>query len=329
MLTTPLRLIGTLLLLPALAIAQGHSPKHFVFFGRDRARIHEAAFLENPGVAGAQLKYTWRELEPERDRYDFRAILDDLAWLDGHGKRLFIQLQDVSFADVEWIVPDYLLTDPTFHGGVVHKTDGGGFAARRWDPAVRERFTRLLGALGTAVDGRIEGLNFAETALGYDDTTQFHSSGFAYDIYAQAVRDIMTAARSAFPRSRVIVYANFMPGEWLPGDDHGYLRGVYAHAERIGVGVGGPDLRPNRPAQRHHSLTLIAARPAGIVAGLAVQDGNLADTDRATGQRVTVEGLVAYARDTLRLDYLFWGTEEPYYSAEILPYLERQGGRRK
>ncbi len=32
-------------------------PTHFVFFGRDRDRIHDSAFLANPHIAGAQLKY--------------------------------------------------------------------------------------------------------------------------------------------------------------------------------------------------------------------------------------------------------------------------------
>jgi hypothetical protein len=59
----------------------------------------------------------------------------------------------------------------------------------------------------------------------------------------------------------------------------------------------------------------------GTVAGLAVQDGNLADVDRRTGERVTVAELAAYARDPLHLDYVFWGTEEPYWSDEVLPYL--------
>ena len=53
------------------------------------------------------------------------------------------------------------------------------------------------------------------------------------------------------------------------------------------------------------------------MAGVAVQWGNFDDMDR-----VTVEDLCAYARDVLHLDYVFWGTQEPYYSKEVLPYLE-------
>ena len=54
---------------------------------------------------------------------------------------------------------------------------------------------------------------------------------------------------------------------------------------------------------------------------MAVQDGNLAEPDPATGVSVTVEALYRYAVDRLRLDYIFWGIEEPYYRRNVLPYL--------
>lgn len=71
-------------------------PQNFVFFERERQRISEPAFLANEAIAGAQLKYTWRELEPERGRFELQPLLDDLAFLERHGKRLFVQLQDVT-----------------------------------------------------------------------------------------------------------------------------------------------------------------------------------------------------------------------------------------
>lgn len=304
------------------------SPQHFVYFGRDRARIRDSAFLRNPHIAGAQLRYMWNELESARDQYTFPALLEDVALLERHGKRLFIQLQDVSFNDTARVVPDYLRTDPAFGGGVARKYEDehsptrlDGIVARRWDPAVRARLAKLLDTLGGVLDGRIAGINLAETSIGFGESGRFHPSGFTYESYANAIKSLMTSLRSAFRRSDVIVYANFMPGEWLPENDRGYLRSVYAHADSIGVGVGGPDLLPYRPGQRKHSLPLIAARRRGIIAGVAVQDGNLAEKHRGTGKRITVEELVRFATDTLRLNYIFWGNEEPYYSKEILPYL--------
>jgi hypothetical protein len=306
-------------------------PAHFIFFNVDRERIAEVSFLEHPGITGAQLKYTWRELESERDRYALEPMLADLAFLERHGKALWVQLQDVSF-DERVNAPDYLRA-PEFGGGVARKyesgADGaaprfGGWVTRRWDAAVQVRFARLLEAIADAADGRLAGITLPETSIGFGDDATRWPAGYSYAAYVKGITANLTAARRAFRRSTVMQYANFMPGEWLPGDDHGYLRAVYAHAATIGAAVGGPDLMPNRPGQRNHSLALIAARPRGVLAGLAVQDGNLAETDPATGMPVSAEALLAYATGTLRLDYLFWGVEEPYYSRDVLPLLRKR-----
>lgn len=334
--------VGAALVIGAPSVASATQaavpdPRHVVFFNLERDRIRQPGFREIAAIAGAQLKYTWRELEPERDRYDFARLQDDLAYLERHGKLLFVQVQDVSFEDGIVNVPPYLLTDPEFGGGVARKYrfDGDdestaasdGWVARRWDPAVRRRFHRLLQALGNAFDGRLAGVTLAETAVDFGESGALHPAGFTVEGYVESVKATMTAARAAFPRSSVIVYANFMPGEWLPWTDRGYLRSVYRHADRVGVGVGGPDLLPHRKGQRDHSYPLIAARAPGTVAGVAVQWGNLDERNPATGERVTVIELVRFAREELRLDFIFWGTQEPHYSREILPYLRRSPAR--
>lgn len=306
-------------------------PANFVYFGLDRHRITESQFYEQQGVVGAHLKYTWKELEPERDRYEFEGIRRDLAMLERRGKQLFIQLQDVSFDTARINVPDYLVDDPEFNGGAaLHYGDHGdgrpvaeGWVSRRWDPAVRERFDGLFVALAAEFDGRIAGLNLPETSIGFGGDSELEPPGFSNEAYFEAIKHLMSSARAAFSESAVIIYANFMPGEELPDEDRGYLKGVYAHADQIGMGVGGPDLLPNRWFQRQNSLPLIAARAPGTMAGVAVQWGNLEDTNRQTGERVSVQRLYTFARDTLRLDYIFWGTQEPFYSADILPFLEK------
>ena len=301
-------------------------PRHFVYFGLDHDRIAEPGFLTHDRIAGAQLMFTWKQLEPERDRYDLTELRQRLAFLDRHGTRLWIQLQDVSFGE-HVFVPEYLRTDTAFHGGAARKYEGdgeqarfNGWVARRWDATVRARFIKLLEALGREFDGKIEGLNIPETAISFDNPS-FRPAGFTNEGYAAAIRETTAAARRAFSHSCVVVYANFMPGEWLPGDDKGYLKSVYAHAANVGAGVGGPDLLPHRRGQQNHSLALIASRPRGVVAAVAVQDGNLAEENPATGARVTVAELYRFARDRLRLDYIFWGIEEPYYSRDVLPFL--------
>jgi hypothetical protein len=187
---------------------------------------------------------------------------------------------------------------------------------------VRARFFRLLDTLGRAFDGRIEAIVLPETAIG-GAIPSLRPSGFAYDGYVAGIKEIAKAARRAFPRSCVILYANFMPGEWLPQTDKGYLRAVYAYVDSIGAGIGGPDLLPHRTGQLNHSYPLIAARRPAVIAGVAVQDGNLAEQNPQTGTSVTADELYRFGKQRLRLDFIFWGTEEPYFSTDVLPYLRR------
>jgi hypothetical protein len=305
---------------------------HYIFFNRDRDRIADAAFLGNAGIEGAQVKYTWRELEPAKGMYDFSSIGHDLAFLTAHHKRLFIQLQDVSFDPGVVNVPRYLLEEPAYHGGAdkqysydQKESDAvpEGWVARRWDPAVRERFALLLSALGKEFDGRIEGIVLPETAVDFGESGQLFPKGFTAEGYRDAVIANMLALRRAFPRSVAMQYANFMPGEWLPWTDKKLLRSVYQAAKEHGVAVGGPDLLPYKKGQMSHSYPLIQAADGIVKTGIAVQDGNYQHRDPRSGKQVTTGQLLAFARDPLKVDYVFWCTEEPFYSRDVLPLLKR------
>jgi hypothetical protein len=305
--------------------------QHYLFVNVDRARIHDPAFLRDPSFAGAQIKYTWRGLEPEKDRYDFSEIREDLAVLSEHGKRLFIQLQDVSFQESIVNVPQYLRDDPAYRGGahlaVLDKTKGtrGGWVPRRWDPLVRRRFHELLGELGREFDGKIEGINLAETAI---DIGEPFPEGYSHTAYRDGILENMTALKKAFPRSVAMIYANFMPGEWLPGEDRGYLRSVYAHARKSGVAVGAPDLLPYRKGQINHAYKLMPELAEAVPRGIAIQEGNYSHTNPATGDRVKMSELLAFARDRLKVNYMFWFPEEPFFSSEVLPALRRESTSR-
>lgn len=305
---------------------------HYVFFGQDRERIKEASsFFETKALEGAQVTYSWRQLEPRKDEYDFSYIREDLAFLALKGKKLFIQLQDVTFSEARINVPRYVLSDPVYNGGAdkQYEIKGDneaqaivvGWAARRWDPAVQERFHKLLFALGKEFDGRIEGINFAETSVGFGESGRLFPKGFSFEIYRDAIITNMKALKRAFPKSVVIQYANFMPGEWRPTNDKGYLQAVYRAARELKVGVGGPDLLPHRPGQLKSSYPLIRESAGIVPTGIAVQDGNFEDVNPKTGKRVTVTELVKFATDYLKVNYIFWGTQEPYYSEQVIPFL--------
>lgn len=322
-----------LLLLAACALcdsAGASGVRHYVFFGMDRERIREASFLNARAFEGAQLKYTWRELEPEPDAYDFSALRSDLAFLAAHGKRLFLQLQDATFSPTAMAVPKYLKSDPRYHGGAdpQYSIPGdddrraviAGWVARRWDPAVQKRFWKLFAGLGREFDGKIEGINLAETAVEFGTTGKLFPKGFTPERYRDATLENMAALKRVFLKSTTLLYANFMPVEWLPQNDRGYLRSVYRRAAELHLGVGGPDLLPFKPGQMHHSYPLIRAF-RGAPKGIAVQDGNYELVNPKTGKRITIAGLIDFARSYLQVDYVFWCTQEPYYSKELIPFL--------
>jgi hypothetical protein len=310
------------------------APHHYVFYGMDREALHrDSLFLRAPAFEGAQVAYSWRQLEPRENEYDFTMIREDLAWLRAHGKRLWIQLQDVSFANGHIPVPQYLVSEPQYSGGIArqYRIEGDdestavpqGWAMRRWDPAVQERFYRLLDRLGREFDGFVEGINLAETSVTFGTTGRLFPAGFSFPAYRDGVIANMKALKLAFPKSIALVYANFMPGEWRPTDDRGYLAAVYRAARESGVGVGGPDLMPHRRGQLHGSYPLIRESSAIVPTALAVQDGNSDEINPVTGIRVTASELLEYATSALRLHYVFWGIEEPFYSAQVVPLVSR------
>ena len=67
-----------------------------------------------------------------------------------------------------------------------------------------------------------------------------------------------------------------------------------------------------------NSYPLIREFSDRIPMGIAVQDDNLADINPKTGKKVTVRELVTYATDELHVTYIFWGTQEPYFTRDVL-----------
>jgi hypothetical protein len=301
---------------------------HYVFFNRDRERIADTVFLSTKAIEGAQLKYTWRELERQEDDYDFSDIQRDLSFLRAKGKKLFIQIQDASFDTNIVPIPRYLLKDVRYHGGAdpqyhIENDDEAratpqGWVARRWDPAVRERWHRLLLALGQQFDGEIEGINLPETAVDFGESGKLFPKGFTPGVYRDAVVTNMMVLKRAFPRSLAMQYANFMPGGQV------YLQDVYRWAKELKISLGSPDLLPDKPGQMRNCYPLMREYAGAVPSGIAVQDGNYEYRNPKTGQPVTVLELVEFATEYLRVHYIFWCTQEPYYSRQVIPLLQTQ-----
>ena len=307
------------------------SISHFVYFSRDRASIKDHPLLFSSRFQGAQIMYSWKELESEKDQYNFSIIKEDIAYLSRYGKKLFIQLQDVTFDKRYKAVPNYLLTNEYDGGAVFQYNDDGepeGWAAKRWNKKVQERFAMLLIAMGKELNKKVEGVNLQETAIGVNSKTD---SSFTEATYVQGIKNNMLALKQAFPNVTTMIYANFIPGEWLPFDDKGYLKSIYKYGEDIGVGLGGPDLMVTRKGQLNHALSHMHEGKFTVPIGIAIQDGNYisktgADKDYEENKdngkkdrKNLVPMLHGFAKDFLKVDYMFWANQKPYFEEDVIP----------
>lgn len=311
------------------------SIRHFVYFSRDRESIIDHPFLSLTMFKGAQIMYAWKNFEAQKGQYNFSILKEDYEYLRKHGKKIFVQLQDATFNPGEKAIPDYLFTDEYDGGAALQYNDEGkpeGWVAKRWNKKVRERFALLLRALGKEFDGKIEGINLQETAIGVNQKTD---PGFSEQEYVNGLKANMLALKKSFSSSTTMIYANFVPGEWLPGDDKGYLRSIYRYGEEIGVGLGGPDLMVTRKGQLNHAYTLMHEGQYTVPIGIAVQDGNYTaktgadldyneDADKGEKSRNNIVPLLhAFAKDFLRVTYMFWVNQDPYFKEDVMPCFSR------
>ncbi len=305
--------------------------KHFVYFSRDRELVKNHLLLSHSRFNGAQIMYSWKDLEIEKNKYDFTIIKEDIEYLKKYNKKLFIQLQDATFNPDYNAVPNYLTTNEYDGGAIMQYDENGkadGWTTKRWNKKVQERFALFLMELGKAFDGKIEGINLQETAIA---VTKQNDSSFTELGYVQGLKANMLALKKAFPTSKTMIYANFIPGEWLPFDDKGYLKSIYKYGEEIGVGLGGPDLMVTRKGQLNHALAQMHEGQFTVPLGIAIQDGNYigktgSDLDYAedddkgdTNRKNIVPMLHAFAKDFLKVDYMFWVNQKPYFEEDVLP----------
>src|SRR4051794_16194362 len=274
--------------------------KHFIFFSRDRDSINNPDFYLNKGVEGAQITYPWRKLEPQKDQYDFSEIEEDLAFLKSKGKKLFIQIQDVTFDSTQFAAPKYILTDTIYHGGansqyefnIEHIPVKAGWVARRWDPTVAQRFHQLLIKLSQQFDGRIEGINLPETSVELPEKNGLLPTGFSRRTYLEAIKKNMQVLRENFRKSTPLQYANFMPG-----DSKEDLKNIYDYAKQIKLGIGGPDLKVYKEFQMMNSYPLIQDMDGIAPTGVAVQEGNYNVINPKTGKQVTITEILDFAKN--------------------------------
>jgi hypothetical protein len=304
-------------LLIALAGAPATAaPQNYLFADSDDLE-KIAALIKRPDIRGVQVVYSWKTLETAKDRYDFTRIEHDLRFLEALDRKLFIQLQDRFFEIGHKNVPQYLMQEPEYGGGLVPQVDhpgenqpvGHGWATQQWNPAVRERYQRLIKALADEFDGRAAGINLPESAIDIDKDND--RTGFTCEKYFAAQLENVAYARKVFSKSHVVQYVNFWPCEW--NNDHEFMSRAFEFAHRNRIGLGGPDIVPYKKAQMKNSYPFFNQYKGKLpLVAMAVQEPTLTYTHPDTKRPFTRDEFVAFAEDYLGVNIIFWTTATPW-----------------
>ncbi len=278
--------------------------------------------FSHPNIKGAQIRYFWKDLEPSKGKYNFSQIERDLKEFSAKKKRLFIYLEYKAFnskARERNCAPKYIYD----MGGVghVYYDEKERFAdrghkiwkclAQVYKKPIEERVVALIRALGKRFNNEtyIEGLILPETAgTGGDGKNQTMNNN-----YFAALNRINVEAKKAFPNSLVFLQANSAPGGTAA------MRKIMDQAQKAGVGVGGPDIKPNgiTPGGSLHSQ-YAGKMPLRIGNERATLVGG-GSPDRALKHAVT-------DKNGLRVNYLFWAghNKSPWhFERDILPLLKK------
>lgn len=315
------------LFLNNITFAKNSLPQLFLFLGKEDPAVYKST-LEDPYVSGAQIIYSWKQLEPQKGIYDFSKIEKDLTFLKKIHKKLFIQLQDRSFEPTTFYVPDYIREDTIYHDGVERQYDipgeglpiTTGWVARVWDPAVEERFKLLIQKLAIQFDGKVYGINLPESAVDFDKKNP--PKDFTFEKYFYAELKNIKTVRKAFHKSLVIQYINFFPGEW--NNDHHYMSRFFAYAITHQIGLGGPDVVPYRIAQMKNSYPFFHQLRGKFLVGMAIQEADYTYKNPGTGDYYKFLDFYNFTRDYLGTSILFWNIQEPFFSNQLTPELNSQ-----
>lgn len=198
---------------------------------------HATVPLES-GVFDSYRRFTWRQLEPSMDHYDFSAIDHELARLEPlHAKLAFrIMALNAGFSDTGIDVPDYMESllpsgfrlNYTYTG---NKRPARGTYVPDWnDQRFLDRARRLLEALGRRYDGD-KRLAWIDIGI-YGDWGEWHTAGIQYPANTGAMaattetkHAIIDAHLRAFPHTRLVMMT----------DDTDAVRYAMSASPRIGL----------------------------------------------------------------------------------------------
>lgn len=295
-----------------------------------------------PVFKGVQQAYSWRDMEPSKDHYDFSKINNDILALNnkGRGQKLVIQLTWKSFTAGGYKFPDYIKNngegiygDPAVGGtgDGFYVTNKGSYYPYLWNSNVQNRLFALFQAMrdaGLDSNATLQCINLPETADGQATVNE--------GVYGNAIKNIFLNLKSKFPNTYVIQYTNFPFGQ---------LSGWADACIDSGVGWGGPDVIPVFPPALSDALVHLTGGQPGVypyytnywdtpsvqghsidnncVKGAAVQpmDYYWSGWYDLPPEKRNFDGNYANATVVMDLNYLFWvynGT----HAAEIRDFVK-------
>jgi hypothetical protein len=295
-------------------------PGHYLeAYHPDKPDEYSAA-LSSPYMKGIQMRYRWRELEPEKGKYNFTTIDNNLTEVKAKGKRLLIYLLDQDY----WgnnSVPDYMINDPAYSGGQVFK--GNRCNPKFWEQPVMDRYIALVKALGAKYDSdpNFEGISTNERDIGAKDDS------YSDRKYIDQIKRAQAAMVEAFPNSLV-----FESLGWTP-----FLSEVMDNVYNLGIGITCSDLvLPGNYSYDGRVWSQSPIYPYYISMRGKIPTGNSGQVgmQAAYGSGHSMDQIFGFAvgagQDNLQLTHMMWAM--PYdppgftFNGVILPYIASKEG---
>ena len=272
---------------------------------------------DTPALRGMQVRYTWAELEKSFGVYDFTSIEERLAELAVQNKRLIILLEVKSWGIDTDLVPNYVTSNPIYEQGIfAFSRDGSdtitGSNIKLWNPMVRDRLAALISALGKRFNSHeyFEGIGLTETSLGYPIIPLTSTQKADYYDNLLVINKKM---RASFPNTMTFQFTNHP--RWL-------LTTLVDDLKGMGSALGCPDVfiedpGLNYPGNKWSSPGLYTYYPenSGLMPlTIKVEGANYENTRWDNkGYQPTVSELLNFARDNLKVNYIFWVRDLDYY----------------
>ncbi len=274
-------------------------------------------------LRGVVIRYRWGELEKTKGVYNFSPIIKRLSELSAKKKRLIVLLETKSSTPdvLQNIVPAYAKT-AEYEGGIYQfgtAHSGTGYGTKLWDPQVRDRMIALVQALGKRFNNEpyFEGIGFSESAMGrpVKPITSTQTNIFYRNLLA-----INQALKTSFPNTLSFQFLNY-PRDLLPTFINAF--------KQNGSALGNPDIFLEDPGLHFPGTqysppgvyTYYPKLTGKIPLVIQVEKANYLNTRHDnTGFKPSVTQLLNFARDDLKVNYMFW-TRTPNYYPKVLELL--------